>query len=217
MGDGGGGSEDSLGWRSTCSSNWMSKYLRACSLFVVALSLKFLSSLQSLLSIACDLVNAFSSSLLKFINFSSSFKHRNYYTTAHHRHHQIEHWMQEGKSCCVVYKFWEKKKTKVLVLYNFPEYQIVFWPLRSIQVPNLLLPLGITWFIFSSSLGRSSSSTRCNILELTILYSSIGPLTRNLPELDRLISHIKAYVILQYMLKHIDNDSNTVWKKEQKV
>ena len=36
-------SENSPGRRSTCSSNWMSKYLRACSLFAVALSLKFLS------------------------------------------------------------------------------------------------------------------------------------------------------------------------------
>ena len=43
--------------------------------------------------------------------------------------------------------------------------------------------------------------------------SGINPLTQNLPELDRLISYIQASVILQYMLKHINKDSNTV-KKE---
>ena len=45
--------------------------------------------------------------------------------------------------------------------------------------------------------------------------SGINPLTQNLPELDRLISYIQASVILQYRLKHIDNDSNTV-KKSRK-
>ena len=40
--------------------------------------------------------------------------------------------------------------------------------------------------------------------------SGISPLTRNLPELDRFISYIKASAILQYMLKHIDKDSNTM-------
>ena len=29
-----------------------------------------------------------------------------------------------------------------------------------------------------------------------------------------LISHIKTFVILQYTLKHIDKDSNTMWEKE---
>ena len=48
-------------------------------------------------------------------------------------------------------------------------------------------------------------------------HSGISPLTRNLPELDRFISYIKASAIRQYMLKHIDKDSNTVWKKEQKA
>ena len=43
--------------------------------------------------------------------------------------------------------------------------------------------------------------------------SSISPLTQNLPELDRLIAYIKASAIPQYMLKHIDKDSNIVWKK----
>ena len=61
---------------------------------------------------------------------------------------------------------------------------------------------------------QPSSSTRYNISELTIQYSSISPLTQKLLELDMLISHIKTSVILQYMLKHIDKDSNTMWEKE---
>ena len=45
--------------------------------------------------------------------------------------------------------------------------------------------------------------------------SAINPLTQNLPKLDRLIFYTQASVILQYRLKHIDNDSNTV-KKSRK-
>ena len=78
------------------------------------------------------------------------------------------------------------------------------------RFPILLLPLGIIRFIFSLSFGKSSSSTHCNISELTIQYSSFSPLTQNLLELDRLISHVKTSIILQYMLKHIDKDSNTL-------
>ena len=35
---------------------------------------------------------------------------------------------------------------------------------------------------------------------------------QNLPELHMLISYIQAFVILQYRLKHIDKDSNTIKK-----
>ena len=90
------------------------------------------------------------SALLQF------FKQRNCCTTAHHRHHQIEHWMQEGESYCAVCKFWEKGMStsdsgqmEVSVLHNPPEHQIMSWPLPSMQIPNLLLPLGIKRFIFS--------------------------------------------------------------------
>ena len=45
--------------------------------------------------------------------------------------------------------------------------------------------------------------------------SGINPLTQNLPELDRLISYIQASVILQYRLKHIDKDFNTIKNKKK--
>ena len=45
--------------------------------------------------------------------------------------------------------------------------------------------------------------------------SGINPLTQNLLELDRLISYIQASVILQYRLKHIDKDFNTIKNKKK--
>ena len=48
-----------------------------------------------------------------------------------------------------------------------------------------------------------------NTLESTIQYLS--------EIVAHFIPHINTSIIPQYMLEHIDNDSNTVWKKEQKA
>ena len=48
-----------------------------------------------------------------------------------------------------------------------------------------------------------------NTLESTIQYLS--------EIVAHFIPHINTSIIPQYMLEHIDNDSNTLWKKEQKA